>query len=163
MTPYPLSGLEWHQKSPLTLPHLQSTTTLDSCHSKDHHILVPPNTHPTINSWVENASPCHNIPIFLYQKFTKQSFIVSFPISSWSFLPKSPKNKCHLEPSASKQCLSSQTLFLTCFLQILSVTPLNPLLTAAVNAKLIYEQLNLPFGSKSSKASWIILREVIVH
>lgn len=65
-----------------------------------------------------------------------QTILVSLPISSWSFLHKSPKNKGHHEPSVSKPCSNSQMLFLTCSLQILSITPLNPLIIAAVNAKL---------------------------
>lgn len=91
------------------------------------------------------------------------TILVSFPISSWGFLYKSATDKYHLEPSVSKPCSSIQFLFLTCFLQILSVTSLNPLFTAAGNAKLICVPLNLLFGSKSSKVPWLILGEVTVH
>lgn len=75
--------VDWNdfRKSPLTLPYLQSTATLDSCHSKDHHSLIPPNTYPPLIPELKMPHLVTTSQFSLSQ--VHQIILVSIPISSW--------------------------------------------------------------------------------
>lgn len=90
----------------------------DPCHDRDHRALAPPNTHPTTNSRAENASPCHDSPLFsirsprnnpcLLSHFFLKFLIPDLGLSTALYEP--PKIKCNPEPSVSKNMLKQSGL-----------------------------------------------------